>query len=349
MKKSFIAPVVLLALMTVAAWGETETWKSGSTTVTLTDDGKLTISGKGPMENYNILDKNSPKPPWLGVRISIANSTMKNVEHITSAVIEDGVTSIGDGVFAECSRLTSVTIAKSVKTIGNFAFVGSVALASITIPEGVTSIGAVAFGDCNKLTSVTIPNSVTLIDKMAFNECLRLTSVNIGSGAKTIEQSAFAAPKLASINVAANNPNYSSADGVMFNKNKTVVIMCPRGKEGAYVIPKSVTEIGDYAFTRCAFLTSLTIPAGVKSIGKGAFQQSLSVTPRLESIISLNPVPPSIGQETFYGIPLSACLYVPQKSIDAYREAWRDPTATGRGPRSWKEFKCVEDLEDAPK
>lgn len=96
----------------------------------------------------------------------------------TSFAIPKGVTSIGFGVFSDCTALTSVTIPYGMKSIGGYAFHGCKGLTSIKIPDGVESIGEYAFQSCVGLTSVTIPNSVTNIGGSAFNLCDALTEVN---------------------------------------------------------------------------------------------------------------------------------------------------------------------------
>ncbi|MBR0064693.1 MAG: leucine-rich repeat domain-containing protein, partial [Paludibacteraceae bacterium] len=116
-------------------------------------DGVLTISGTGKMTDFSYPDYG----PWYSSRSSI-----KTVN------IGDGVTSIGDDAFYNCSALTSVTIGNSVTSIGNYAFYECRSLTSVTIPNSVTSIGDGAFYNCSSLTSVTIPNSVTTIGEYAF-------------------------------------------------------------------------------------------------------------------------------------------------------------------------------------
>ena len=98
---------------------------------------------------------------------------------IKKVYIENGVTTIGDGAFSDCSSLTSVTIPNSVTTIGGDAFRGCSHLTSVTIPNSVTTIESSAFANCSSLTSVTIPNSVTTIGQGAFSDCKSLTSVTI--------------------------------------------------------------------------------------------------------------------------------------------------------------------------
>ena len=137
----------------------------------------------------------------------------------------------------------------TVIAIGDSAFFGCSALTSVSIPNSVTSIGVEAFFDCIGLTSISIPASVTSIGDRVFTECSELTAINVD----------------------VNNPNYSNADGVLFNKDQTILIQFPGGKAGAYSIPSSVITIGDSAFNSCTGLTSVTIPASVTSIGDNAF------------------------------------------------------------------------------
>ena len=84
---------------------------------------------------------------------------------------------------------------------------------------------------------------------------------------------------LTGINVEENNQNYCSEDGVLFNKDKTKIIRYPEGKHGSqYVIPNSVTSIGDYAFWMCSSLTSIEVPSSVTSIESGAFRECSRLT-----------------------------------------------------------------------
>ena len=143
----------------------------------LTDNGVLTISGKGEMNDYSA-NYFENRAPWRGYDIK-------------RIIIGDGVTTIGVYAFAGCSSLTSVTIPNSVTTIGEEAFEGCRALTSVTIPNSVTKIGDSAFEDCSALTSVTIPNSVTKIGDHAFDYCSALISVTIPNSVTTIGEDAF--------------------------------------------------------------------------------------------------------------------------------------------------------------
>lgn len=131
--------------------------------------------------------------------------------------------------------------------------------------------------------AVTIPDTiaglaVTSIDDEAFAECSTLTSVTVPAGVTYIGYQAFGCEMLASITVEPANPNYSSADGVLFNKAKTKLICYPQLKDGPYTVPASVVEVDDGAFEECSVLTSITLPAGLLRIGESAFHDCKGLT-----------------------------------------------------------------------
>jgi len=192
---------------------------------------------------------------------------------LTSVKIENGVPEIADRMFENCVSLTSVTIPNSVTRIGSGAFESCDSLKSVTIPDSVTVIGWGAFKGCDKLTSVKIGNSVTGIAYRAFENCTSLMSVTIPDSVKNLGESVFdGCRSLTSIEVNSGNSSYSSKDGVLFNKDKTELILYPAGKQGqAYIIPKSVKTVRMRAFKDCTNLTTVTIPNSVTKIEDDAF------------------------------------------------------------------------------
>ena len=190
------------------------------------------------------------------------------------------------------SSLTTIQLPVSITSIGNYAFYDS-GLTSIIFPASLTSIGNDAFSECFHLTSIVIPSLVTSIEDGAFSYCNGLTSIAIPSSVNSIGHKAFFGCS-GFVTVDANNPNYSSKDGVLFNKNQTILIQCPISKTGSYTIPSLVTSIEDGAFSYCSGLTLITIPSSVTSIGDGTF----GVCSGLTSVIIPSSVT-SIGDYAF--------------------------------------------------
>ena len=266
---------------------------SGSNvTWSLDDNGTLTISGSGKIEDC----RSDIDQPWYS-----------NRSDITSVVIEPGVTSIGSQAFYECSNLTSITIPSGLTSIGEQAFGNCTGLTSITIPSGFISIGDYAFWNCTGLTSITIQNGVTSIGTGAFWNCTGLTSITIPSSVTSIGVNVFYnCTGLTDITVDSSNPSYCSESGVLFNKDKTTLIYYPLGKNGSYTIPDGVTAIGDYAFYYCSGLTSVTIPSSVTSIGESAFRHCTGLT----SITIPNSVT-SIVNLAFWDCDSLTIVYIP--------------------------------------
>ncbi len=283
---------------------------------TLSDDGTLEITGTGDMYNWSYWDINTP---WYDQR-----------ESVVTVKIGDGVTSIGKSAFALCSELTSVIAPNSVTSIREKAFSWCINLTSIIIPNSVTSIGEDAFSACVGLTSITIPNTVTSIGRGAFLNCCSLSSITIPSSVTSIGDYVFSAcTSLTSFNVDEDNPNYCAIDNILFNKNLTELVCCPRDRMVTYTIPNSVTSIGDYAFASCSGLTSITIPNSVTSIGSYAFYECS----KLKEIHCQAITPPTVENNTFTGVNENDCnLYVTIGTKKDYTNV-----------KVWKYFNIIED------
>ncbi len=296
-----LAGIILPAKAAVIAsgtCGENLTWM-------LLEGDILHISGSGEMADYDY--SNNPwstyKAEIKTVQIeqgvtSIGDYAFDGCYSLTSVTLPESVTRIGDRAFLGCSSLTSVTLPENVTSIGDYAFDGCYSLISVTIPEGVTSIGSEAFFGCSSLATVTIPQSVTSIGEWAFHGCSSLISVTIPKGVTRIEDAAFGGcPSLITILVEDGNPNYSAKNGMLFNKDQTILIQYPAGKsEVTYAIPEGVTSVWSYAFLDCINLTSVSIPESVTSIGDGAFADCSAL-----ASVSIPKGVTSIGSYAFQG------------------------------------------------
>ncbi len=174
-------------------------------------------------------------------------------------------------------------------------------MTSVTIPNSVTSIGERAFYKCTGLTSVTIPNSVTSIGDRAFGSCSGLTSIKVESGNSVYD-------------------SRENCNAIIETATNTLISGCKNT-----IIPKSVTYIGDYAFSGCSGLTSITIPNSVTSIGERAFYSCNGLT-RIDAYP--NPEKVSTGTSVFFKVPKDGTLHVLPKYLSAYRTAslWKDFT-----------------------
>jgi hypothetical protein len=186
---------------------------------------------------------------------------------LTRVAIPPGIETIADNAF-EGNCLTRVLIPPGVRGIGKWAFFHN-RLADIEIPNSVTTIGDCAFMH-NELAGIDLPASVTGIGRRAFAEN-RLASVFIPRTLVSIGGGAFANnPALMAIVTDSENPSYTSVDGVLFSKDKTVLVSYPAGKGTVYTIPDGVTTIAPYACDNCQ-LEQVIFPASLGVIGKSAF------------------------------------------------------------------------------
>ena len=300
--------------------GENVTW-------TLTADGTLTISGTGAMTDYTY----DSRSPWYSCRT-----------YIKRVVMQQGVTSIGDLAFWDCSGLTSVTIPDGVTSIGGDAFSGCAALTSVTIPGSVTNVGQDEFYNCSSLTdiyyggygtdwqklNVSIPTSATVHFKdniYGKGDCgINVTWELTGDGTLIISGTG----RISNYSYDNNAPWYSCRAYI-----KRVVIqqgVRAIGDQAFYycenltsvAIPDSVTSIGGSAFSGCSGLTSVTIPDGVTSIGDYAFSDCSGLTS-----VTIPSSVTSIGDGAFSGCTELTSVTIPSSVTSIGWRAFENCTA----------------------
>jgi len=235
----------------------------------------------------------------------IGNSAFSNCVGLTTINIPASVTSIGEFAFRDCTSLINVNISNGLASIGDYAFFHCTGLAAINIPASVRSIGGRTFAGCANLTDIKvntanpnytgedgllynkekttllafpsakgiadIPSGVRAIGNFAFYDCVGLTGINIPESVVEFGDFAFSnCASLTGITVNTANPNFSSEDGVLYNKEKTTLLAYPSAKS-VFTFPAGVTAIGIYAFMDCTGLKSITIPASITAVGNSAF------------------------------------------------------------------------------
>lgn len=270
----------------------------------ISDDGVLFNNNKTELLFYPA-NKDSTSYAIPDGVTTIESSAFYENNNLVSITIPDGVTNIGTCAFNSCKKLTSVSIPESVNNIGTEAFNSCESLTAIsvhennsvyssengvlfdknktilfvypaekseksyTVPNTVKHIFMNSFAGCVNLENITLNEGVEKIYLAAFMGCTNLKSINIPSSVTAIGDRAFMlCTSLTEISVHADNSNYSSEDGVLFDKNKTKLIVYPGGKsDTSYSVPSSVTSVSSMAFLMCPNLESIAFPPNVTSFG----------------------------------------------------------------------------------
>ena len=243
MRRKITIAIIIMAALLVPLWAQTE----ANFTVTRTEDGRgIRINGySGTVTAVRIPATIQDLP----VReIYILEHEMAPEARITTVTIPASVTSIESSAFNGCRRLTSITVDGNNPNYSseNGILYNKEKTTLIAVPQTLNG-------------TVSIPASVTSI---------------MGVGGGTF----FNSTGITGIMVDENNLNYSSENGILYDKAKTEAIRAPGGISGTVSIPTSVTKIGDGAFLGCARLTAVNIPEGVMSIGQHAFGGCTSIT-----------------------------------------------------------------------
>lgn len=258
----------------------------------------------------------------------ISTSNNELIVGCKTTVIPSNVKSIGYNAFSMCEGLTSINIPNSVTNIGMNAFAQCTNLQSINIPTSLKILESGVFAYCEKLEAIDIPNSVESIKINAFNGA-GLKTIRIPSSVKSIADGAFSSQNLLSISVDATNAYYDSREScnaiIETSTNKLMV-----GSINT-VIPKTITSIGDNAFSGNKDITNIHIPSSVTTLGTHSFYNC----PNLVDVYNEATEPQTIYWFTFHG-SLSdnisyKTLHVRKECVDKYKSAnyWSQFTIIG--------------------
>lgn len=262
-------------------------------------------------------------------------------ELVDTFIIPNGVTEIGEEAFRKCFSVDEIVLPQSLKKIGNRAFSMN-SIRRISIPDGVTelpealfqfaggleyvklpnNITVIPYGTfdrCHSLKSITIPASVKLVER-AFIECDSLRTVYIPASVDSMDNSAISECKsLEKVVVDENNKHYCAVDGILFNKDKSALLLYPSGKtDASYEIPKSVKRISYRAFSYNNSLTKVVIPKTIVDFDKG---YNFLHCENLKSVVlpsNMTIIPNGI----FYGCKQLTDIKIPSKVETIGRESF---------------------------
>ncbi len=256
--------MLLINVLSHEAFAQTTEVASGTCgedlTWTLDSAGTLTVSGIGPMYDMYDWETYEDISPWR-----------QYAESIKTVVVSEGVTSIGEKAFSSIA-VTKAVIADTVKTMNARAFDRCEYLSEIRLSSGLETIGGNAFFNCMNLSNVILPDSLKTIEAGAFWYCYDLGNIHIPVNVSEIGPGAFMGAGVSSFSVDSNNAYYCAVDGVLFNRDQTILQAYPGSdKRTAYRVPDGVTEIQDSAFCWGRAPERIILPESLKYIDDYAF------------------------------------------------------------------------------
>lgn len=252
--KKIVLSLVAIISATTFAFADTSGKCGPNVTYNYYVDAKqVTLSGYGPMEDFN---SGYNHAPWY-------------LRYVERVIMTGSITTIGNYSFHNKNELTEFTFCSSVESIGEGAFSNCYDLENITLPDKLEQIKKYAFENCEKLSRINIPAKVNSIGEGAFRACTSLTKFTVAS----------------------TNQYYIADNGVLYNKPKTELLFFPTADENnrtSYTVPYGVITIGEFAFYRAAKLQSIELPPTVKELAYNALS-----SPNLTSITCAAKVPPT--------------------------------------------------------
>ena len=272
------------AILTAAATTETsgDFGTEGDNLHWSVEDGVLTITGSGAMEDFDFTK--GELPPWWNLKnvVSIDLALIKTTG-IQRVEIADTVTDIGEFAFFALPELTAMQLPAGLTELPRYALAACNKLAFPALPETLTAIGDYAMAACDAFQTLALTDSVQPRDSHAFAGCDGLTGAVVPEPVKALGSYAFAScdaltkatlPATVTAVPAGCFSNCAALRSVTCNG--TVTAIGERAFYGCKLlteapIPATVTAIGDYAFSNCKALLRVTLPEGLQTLGTGAF------------------------------------------------------------------------------
>lgn len=203
---------------------------------------------------------------------SIGRLAFFDCRALTSLTIPDSVTSIGEKAFQKCLSLRTLVVGDGVEKIENEMFDPFPRIVNLTLGSGIRELEEYCFLNWHNLRNVTLSEGLEIIHDNAFESCDSLESITIPASVRHIGGCVFCcADSLRDIFVREGNTEYSSLDGCLYNRDRSVFILCPPGKVGDIRIPEGTVRIDTGAFELCGKVTSIHVPDQVEDIGIAAF------------------------------------------------------------------------------
>ena len=283
-------------------------------TWTLTSDGTLTISGTGDMADFTFGNQ-----PWqyhlTAIRTAVVQEGVTSVgdyflykcTDLTSLTLPAGLMSVGDYFLSNCTGLTSIDLSDGLMSVGDYFLYKCTGLTSIDLPDGLTSVGGSFLYGCKGLTSIDLPAGLTSAERDFLSGCTGLTSLTLPAGLTSAEHNFLkGCTGLTSITL----PEGLSSVGDVF------LYGC-RGLT-SIDLPDGLTSVGGSFLRECSGLTSLTLPAGLTSAGHSFLMECTG----LEELTVPAATPPVLGSEgAFADVDNTIPVYVPAGSTEAYAMA----------------------------
>ncbi|HNX29631.1 MAG TPA: leucine-rich repeat protein [Syntrophomonadaceae bacterium] len=233
------------------------------------------VSGKATITKYKGVGGDVTVPSTLGeVKVTrIDSQAFEDCAGLTSIVVPNSVTSIGMDTFRGCNKLKKVTLPDTITSIGLDCFAECSSLSSINLPPGLSEIELGTFNGCSSLTDIAIPANVMTIEIDAFFNCTGLTAVTLPKSLSQIDPSAFrGCSNLTTFSIAGDNPSFTTTEGILYSKDKATLLVYPDGKiTGTVILADHVKSIGPTVFQAASNLKEIVFPSGLTSIGNQAF------------------------------------------------------------------------------